>query len=82
MKSRYTVALVMLAGAALGALAIQALHAQAKPPAYLVVEVDVTDPDLYKEYQSKAMPLVSQYSGGIIARNATIDAFAGESRAL
>jgi hypothetical protein len=30
----------MLAGAALGAGAIQGLHAQAKPPVYLVTEID------------------------------------------
>jgi hypothetical protein len=31
MKTRYTVALSMLAGATLGAAAVQGLHAQAKP---------------------------------------------------
>ena len=34
MKTRYTVVLSMIAGAALGAVAIQGLHAQAKPKAY------------------------------------------------
>src|SRR5260370_42655092 len=38
-KTSYTVALSVLAGAALGAAAIQGLHAQAKPPAYAVAEV-------------------------------------------
>jgi hypothetical protein len=32
MKIRYTVALSILAGVAVGAAAVQALHAQAKPP--------------------------------------------------
>jgi hypothetical protein len=41
MKSHYTVALSMLAGAALGGAAIQSLHAQVNPRAYVVVEVDV-----------------------------------------
>jgi hypothetical protein len=36
MKTRYTVVLSMIAGAAVGAAAIQGLHAQAKPKAYLV----------------------------------------------
>ena len=39
MKTYYTVGLSMLAGAALGAGAIQALHAQAKPPVYYVAEI-------------------------------------------
>jgi uncharacterized protein (DUF1330 family) len=78
MKTRYAVTLAMLAGAALGATAIQVLHAQAKPPAYLVIDVDVTDAELYKQYQAKARPLQSQYSARFIALGGTIEAFAGE----
>ena len=43
MKTRMTVALSILAGATLGAAAIQGLHAQAKPKAYTVIEVEVMD---------------------------------------
>jgi uncharacterized membrane protein YgdD (TMEM256/DUF423 family) len=43
MKTRYTVALSMLAGVALGAVAVQGLQAQAKPKAYIVTETEVTD---------------------------------------
>ena len=43
MKTRYTVLLSMIAGAALGGAAIQGLHAQAKPKAYLVTESEVID---------------------------------------
>ena len=51
MKTRYTVALSILAGVAVGAAAVQALHAQAKPPAYVVAEIDVTNAEPYdKEY--------------------------------
>jgi uncharacterized protein (DUF1330 family) len=67
MNTRYTVALSMLAGAALGAGAIQALHAQAKPPVYYVSEIDVTNPDAYaKEYAPKAQAIIKE-SGGRIA---------------
>jgi len=49
MKTRYTVALSMFAGVALGAAAIQALHAQAKPPVYAVVDIaEITDPEGFK----------------------------------
>jgi uncharacterized protein (DUF1330 family) len=42
--NRYvTIGLAMLAGAALGAAAIQTLHAQATPPGYLVFNNEVTD---------------------------------------
>ena len=43
MKTYYTVGLSMIAGAALGAAAIQGLHAQAKPKAYQVTELEIID---------------------------------------
>jgi uncharacterized protein (DUF1330 family) len=78
MRIGFTVVSSMLAGAALGAAAVQGLHAQAKSPAYQVVEVEVTNPDLYKEYQAKAMPLQLKYSARFIARGGRVEAFAGE----
>ena len=44
MKTRYTVALSMLAGVALGAVAVQGLHAQGKPKAYTISELELLDP--------------------------------------
>jgi uncharacterized protein (DUF1330 family) len=55
MKTRYTVALSVLAGAALGAAAIQGLHAQAKPPAYAVAEVDNQE-----AFAKEFLPLATQ----------------------
>ena len=43
MKTRCTVALSMFAGAALGAAAIHGLHAQDKPKAYVVSEIEPFD---------------------------------------
>ena len=42
MKTKYTVALSMLAGMAIGAVVIQSLHAQAKPPVYMIALNEVT----------------------------------------
>lgn len=51
MKSNSKLAIAMVAGAALGAIAVQGLHAQAKLPAYVISEIDVTNADAYaKEY--------------------------------
>jgi hypothetical protein len=36
MRTRFAVALAMLAGAGVGAAVTQTLHAQAKPPVYVV----------------------------------------------
>ena len=41
MKTQYTVAIAMFAGIVIGGITAQALHAQAKPRAYVVVEIDV-----------------------------------------
>ena len=45
MKTHYAVTLAMFAGFGLGAVAVQGLHAQAKPPVYQVVEIDMLDPE-------------------------------------
>jgi uncharacterized protein (DUF1330 family) len=50
MKTRFTVTLSMLAGIAIGAVAIQGLHAQAKPKAYIVSETEVLDEAALKVY--------------------------------
>ena len=78
MKLNSGIALGILAGIAIGAAAVQGLHAQAKPPAYQVIEVDVKDPQLYREYQAKAMPLQLQYSARFVARGGKVEAFAGD----
>src|SRR5215467_5060250 len=68
MKTRYTVALSMIAGAALGGAAIQGLYAQAKPPVYYIAEIDVTNPDAYaKEYAPKAQALIKSLGGRFLA---------------
>lgn len=43
MKTHCAVGLAMLAGFGFGAIAVQGLHAQAKPKAYLVTETEVID---------------------------------------
>jgi uncharacterized protein (DUF1330 family) len=47
----YRIGLGMLASFTLGAGIVEGLHAQASPPAYVISEIDVTNPDAYaKEY--------------------------------
>jgi uncharacterized protein (DUF1330 family) len=43
MHTKSKIALALIAGVALGAAAVQGLHAQAKPKAYLVTESEVLD---------------------------------------
>jgi uncharacterized protein (DUF1330 family) len=68
MKTKYTVALSMLAGFVVGAFAIEGLHAQAKPPVYLVTEIDVTNPEPYgSEFAPKAQASIKAAGGRQIA---------------
>ena len=77
MKTRYTVALSICAGVAVGAAAVQALHAQAKPPTYVIAEIDVTNPGPYdKEYVPPAAKAITDGGGKYIVRGgATVAIF-------
>ena len=79
MKTRYAVALSILAGVAVGAAAVQALHAQAKPPAYVIAEIDVTNVEPYdKEYVPPAAKAVTDGGGKYIVRGGRTVALYGE----
>ena len=68
MKARFGMALSMVVGAALGGAAIQALHAQAKPPVYMIAINEVSDQELYaKEYVSPAQKSVKDHGGEYVA---------------
>jgi len=68
MKRFLVPGLAMLAGVAIGATAIPGLHAQAKPPLYLVSEIDVANPDAYgKEYAPKSQALIKAAGGRFLA---------------
>ena len=65
MKTRYTVALSVLAGAVLGAAAMQGLHAQAKPPGFVVAEIDVTNQEGFvKEFGPLAVKALGENGPG------------------
>jgi hypothetical protein len=55
MKARGTVALSMLGGIALGAAGIQTLHAQAKPPVYMIAIHEVSNRRLWCQFRSRAL---------------------------
>jgi uncharacterized protein (DUF1330 family) len=86
MRSNYKIAVAVTAGVAIGALAVQSLHAQAKPPIYFVAEIDVTNPDAYaKEYAPKAQAIIKAAGGrflaigGSAATTGTVTAFDGDA---
>jgi uncharacterized protein (DUF1330 family) len=68
MKTPYVVAFAVLAGIGMGAVGVHSLHAQAKPPVYMVAVVDVSDADGYaKEYLPAAGASIKAHGGVYVA---------------
>ena len=68
MKQYLGLGLAMLAGTVIGAAAVSGLHAQAKPPVYLVTEIDVTNPEAYgTEFAPKAQATIKAAGGRQLA---------------
>ncbi len=69
MNKHLSRAALLLAGVAIGALSQQALHAQAKPHAYVIGEIDIRDAaGLDKEYVPPAAKAVIDGGGKYLAR--------------
>jgi uncharacterized protein (DUF1330 family) len=78
-KAQYKVALAMLGSAALGALAVQGLHAQAKPPVYSISEITITNPDAYtKEYVPLAQAAIKANGGRILVAGGRVTMLEGD----
>jgi uncharacterized protein (DUF1330 family) len=78
MRTRYTVAMAVVAGFALGAVSIHTLYAQAKPPAFLVVEIEPINPEQFaKEYSPKAQAMTRKYGGKVLAASNNVTTLAG-----
>jgi uncharacterized protein (DUF1330 family) len=78
MKIHYSLPLAMLAGVGIGAVAVQTLHAQAKPPVYVVSEIDVTNVDAYsKEYVPVVRPVIAKSGGKLLAASQKVTSLEG-----
>jgi len=78
MRAYFAAMVALLAGVALGAGAVQRLHAQAKPPAYFFAEIDVTDAESYRTYVERNTSVVNEYGGRFLARGGKTIAMDGE----
>lgn len=47
-------------------------------PAYLIVNVEITDPEKYEEYRKVASPTVDAFGGKYLARGGTSEALEGD----
>ena len=80
MTNKYvTAALTLVAGIGIGVAAVQGLHAQAKPKAYLVTEIEVLDAAAQAAY-APAIQAVIKAAGGrnFLTAGGTV-AFVGEA---
>ena len=79
MKTHYTIALSLLAGAALGGAAIQGLHAQAKPPAYVITHTEITDQAAFNEFSSKVPATMQAFGGKYLVRGGKVTPLEGDA---
>jgi uncharacterized protein (DUF1330 family) len=79
MKSNYKLAAALVAGAAVGGAVIQELHAQATPPAYVVVDIsDISDTEGFKAVPPRSGPeTLAPFGGKYIIRTEKITALDG-----
>ncbi len=71
--------LAMLAGVGLGAVGVQQLHAQTRPLAYVISEIDVTNPDAYgKEFVPLAQKALRESGQKILAAGGKTISLSGE----
>jgi len=80
LNTKYKYALAMGISFALGAVAVQGLHAQSKPPAYYIGEITVKDQDAFvKEFAIPGAKPVEEAGGKFIVRGMKPVALQGES---
>ena len=80
MKTRSAAALALMAGFAIGAVAVQGLRAAGSAPAYVVTEVGISDLDAYqKDYVPLAQASIKASGGRLVAAGQNIVVYEGPS---
>ena len=81
MKTNRKLALAVLAGVAIGVAGNSAIHAQQvkTAPAYVIAEVDVTDPTTFQKYAEKVPETLAPFNGHYLVRGGKIQAVEGEA---
>jgi uncharacterized protein (DUF1330 family) len=80
MNTRYKISLAVVLGAAIGAAAVQGLHAQAKPKAYIITETEVIDAAALAAYSPQIRAAIDAAGGRRIApAGSKTVAFVGEA---
>jgi uncharacterized protein (DUF1330 family) len=78
-KARSTATLAMVAGMVVGAFAVQAIHAQSKPPLYFVAHIDISNQDGYMKEYAPLIGASIKASGGRLVAAGQPTAIMGEA---
>ena len=81
MKTNQKLALAVMAGVSIGIAAAKLIHAQQvkTPRAYVIAEVEVTDPTTFQKYAVKVPETQVPFDGHSLVRGGKIQAIEGEA---
>ena len=77
MKSKLNSAIALIVSAALGGAAIEALHAQSTPKAYVVTEIEIINQEAQNAYLPKVGEVIKSTGGAYLARGGKVVALEG-----
>jgi uncharacterized protein (DUF1330 family) len=84
MKKNHKLTLAVLIGIALGILGNSVARARQMktPPGYVIAEVQIQDPTVFKEYADKVAATLPPFGGHYLARNGKITSVEGDAPKL
>jgi uncharacterized protein (DUF1330 family) len=80
MRLNYRIAVVLVAGFLIGVAGARLIHGQQTrtAPAYVIAEVEATDPNTLQKYGEKAPQIVASFNGHYVVRGGKTVALEGE----
>jgi uncharacterized protein (DUF1330 family) len=78
-KANLKLAIALVAGAAIGGVAVQGLHAQGTPKAYVVTEIEIINQEAQNAYLPKVGEVIKSTGGAYLARGGKIIALEGDA---
>ena len=81
MRTNLNLVLAALGGVVIGVGGAKAMHGQQvkAPPAYIIAEVDVTDPATFQKYSDKVPETLAPFDGHFLVRGGKTQALEGEA---
>jgi uncharacterized protein (DUF1330 family) len=78
-KANLKLAIALVAGAAIGGVVVQGLHAQGAPKAYVVTEIEIINQEAQNAYLPKVGEVIKSTGGAYLARGGKIIALEGDA---